>query len=151
MREILDKHRSSETCNGCHRINDPPGFALESFDVIGGWRDRFRSAGEGDPVDLRIEGRKVRYRLGPAVDASGELSGGARFENFEAFQKLLLSSKDRVARCVVEKLLVFGTGREMGFSDRSEIDRLVAGSKTHDHAMREMIHSVVQSELFRTK
>ena len=151
MREILDKHRSSETCNGCHRIIDPPGFALESFDVIGGWRDRFRSAGEGDPVDLRIEGRKVRYRLGPAVDASGELSGGARFENFEEFQKLLLSSQDRVARCILEKLLVFGTGREMGFSDRSEIDRLVAGSKAHDHAMRELIHSVVQSELFRTK
>ena len=43
IREILAKHSNAENCTGCHAKIDPPGFALESFDVIGGWRDRYRS------------------------------------------------------------------------------------------------------------
>ena len=39
IRQQLDKHRNVESCARCHRRIDPPGFALESFDVIGGWRD----------------------------------------------------------------------------------------------------------------
>ncbi len=44
IREQLAKHRNSESCAGCHAKIDPPGFALESFDVIGGWRERYRAA-----------------------------------------------------------------------------------------------------------
>ena len=151
LRELLDKHRSSESCNGCHRVIDPPGFALENYDVIGGWRDRFRSLGEGERVDLKVEGRRVRYKLGPPVDAAGELPSGDRFADLAEFQKLLLSDHDRVARCVVEKLLVFATGRPMGFSDRAEIERIVSKSKTGTHAMRDLIHAVVQSQIFANK
>jgi hypothetical protein len=74
LRELLDKHRNSDSCNGCHRMIDPPGFALESYDVIGGWRERFRSIGEGESVKATVQGRKVRYRLGHPVDAAGELN-----------------------------------------------------------------------------
>ena len=151
LRELLDKHRNMESCNGCHRVIDPPGFALESYDVIGGWRERFRSIDKGEQVKLTVQGRKVRYRLGPPVDAAGELSTGATFNGMADFQKLLLAGQDRVARCMIEKLLVFATGRPMGFSDRSEIDKLAAQSKAQGHAMRDLIHAVVQSEIFRNK
>lgn len=151
LRELLDKHRNMESCNGCHRVIDPPGFALESYDVIGGWRERFRSIDKGEPVKLAIQGRKVRYRLGPPVDAAGELSTGSKFAGVAEFQKLLLAGQDRVARCVAEKLLIFATGRPMGFSDRGEIDKLVAQSKTHDHALRDLIHAVVESDVFHSK
>ncbi|MBN8418341.1 MAG: DUF1592 domain-containing protein [Verrucomicrobia bacterium] len=151
LRELLDKHRNMESCNGCHRVIDPPGFALESYDVIGGWRDRFRSIDKGEQVNLKIEGRRVRYRLGPPVDASGELSSGAKFASMKEFQKILLSDQDRVARCVAEKLLTFGTGRAMNFADRSEIDRIVAQSKSRGHGMRDLVFAVVQSEIFRSK
>ena len=151
MREILDKHRTLETCNACHRVIDPPGFALESYDVIGGWRDRFRSLGDGDPVNLEIEGRRVRYKLGPPVDAAGQLPAGESFKDFPEFQKLLLAQQDRVVKCVVEKLLTFATGRELGFSDRTEITRLVTASKAKNHTTRDLLHLVVQSEIFRSK
>ncbi|HTI69270.1 MAG TPA: DUF1592 domain-containing protein, partial [Candidatus Limnocylindria bacterium] len=49
IRDQLAKHRTLESCNACHRNIDPAGFALESFDVMGGWRDRYRSVGKGDP------------------------------------------------------------------------------------------------------
>jgi hypothetical protein len=151
LRELLDKHRDSETCNACHRVIDPPGFALESYDVIGGWRERFRSIDQGEQVKLTVHGRKVRYRLGPPVDAAGELNTGAKFTDMSGFQELLLAGQDRVARCMIEKLLTFATGRAPGFSDRSAIERLVAESKMKGHGMRDLIHAVVQSEIFRSK
>jgi hypothetical protein len=46
IRQQLDKHRADPTCAGCHRKIDPPGFALESFDVMGGWRERYRAFAE---------------------------------------------------------------------------------------------------------
>jgi hypothetical protein len=151
LRELLDKHRNSESCNGCHRVIDPPGFALESYDVIGGWRERFRSIDKGDSVDLRVEGRRVRYRLGPPVDATGELSNGRKFDGMAAFQELMMGGQDQVARCLAEKLLVFATGRPMGFADRPEIERLVAQSRARGHGVRDLLHAVVQSEIFRHK
>lgn len=151
LRELLDKHRSTESCNGCHRVIDPPGFALESYDVIGGWRDRFRSIEKGEQVKLTVNGRKVRYRLGPPVDAAGELANGAKFANLAEFQALLLAGQDRVARCVAEKLLTFSTGRAMGFSDRTEIERLVRESKAKNYGTRDLIHAIVQSPIFLNK
>ena len=42
LRQQLDKHRSVASCASCHSKIDPPGFALESFDAIGGWREWYR-------------------------------------------------------------------------------------------------------------
>lgn len=151
LRELLDKHRNSETCNSCHRIIDPPGFALESYDVIGGWRDRFRSIGDGEQVKRTVQGRKVRYRLGPPVDSAGELPSGATFNNLADLQNLLLADQGRVARCITEKLLTFATGREMTFADRPEIHHLVTQSKARQHTLRDLIHTIVQSNIFKTK
>ncbi len=151
LRELLDKHRSMDSCNGCHRIIDPPGFAMENYDVIGGWRERFRSIEKGDKVDLSIDGRRVNYRLGPPVDASGELVGRGSFTDMQGFQKLLLQDKERVVRCVVEKLLTFACGREMGFSDRAEIQRIVTALRSSGHGMRDLVHAVIQSDIFRNR
>ncbi len=151
LRELLDKHRKLETCRGCHQAIDPPGFALESFDPIGGWRDRFRSLGGGDRVDLEIDGRKVRYKLGPPVDASGQLAEGRSFAGFREFRELLASNPDVLAEAFVRKLLTFATGREMGFSDREEIDRIVEQARMSGHGMRDLVRLAVTSEIFRRK
>ena len=151
LRELLDKHRDLDTCRNCHAMIDPPGFALESFNPIGGWREQFRSLGEGDRVDREINGRKVRYRLGPQVDASGELYHGERFAGFLEFRRLLAGDEDRLAEAVLTKLLVFATGREMGFSDRELVNDLTAQSKQTGHGIRSMIELVVTSDIFRRK
>jgi hypothetical protein len=57
IREQLAKHRATPSCNACHEKIDPPGFALESFDVIGGWRDNYRTTGSGKQVI--VEGRRM--------------------------------------------------------------------------------------------
>jgi Protein of unknown function (DUF1592)/Protein of unknown function (DUF1588)/Protein of unknown function (DUF1587)/Protein of unknown function (DUF1585)/Protein of unknown function (DUF1595)/Planctomycete cytochrome C len=149
LRELLDKHRSLDTCRSCHQKIDPPGFALESFDPIGGVRTHFRSLGGGDPVAIEVNGLKVRYRKGPPVDASGELGSGNTFSGFADFRELLLEQKKQIARAFTTKLLVFATGREMGFSDRKEIERIVAKASGSDYGIRTIFELVISSPLFR--
>ncbi len=151
LRELLDKHRDVDTCRSCHDLIDPPGFALESFDPIGGWRQRFRSIGGGDPVNKVIDGNRVRYRLGQVVDASSQLPSGETFDGYREFRDYLALRQEVLARTLASKLLTFATGREMGFSDRDEIERIVAESKSQGYGIRDLIHLVVQSEIFRRK
>jgi hypothetical protein len=152
LREQLAKHRTVPSCAGCHSKIDPPGFALENFDVIGGWRDRYRSLGVGDRVDKFLDtyGRfKVQYKLGPPVDASGELHGGAPFKEIREFKKLVLRDKDALAGALTGKILAYALGRGMGFSDRVEIARIVGSARASNYGLRSLIHEIVQSPSFR--
>ena len=151
LRELLAKHRDMASCRACHEGIDPPGLALESFNPIGGWRDRYRSLGEGEKVDVVVGNKKVRYKLGPPVDASGKLKDGRSFEGFEEFQAMLAADETTLARTLVTKLLIFATGREMGFSDRSEIEKIVAESADRGHGIGDLMKLVVTSEIFRMK
>ena len=56
IRDQLAKHRDNATRAACHAKIDPYGFALESFDVIGGARTRYRSIGAGDPASCTLAG-----------------------------------------------------------------------------------------------
>lgn len=151
LRELLDKHRNSESCQACHEMIDPPGFALESFDPIGGWRDRFRSLGEGEKVDLVVGAKKAVYRLGPPVDASGRLQDGRPFSGYHDYRDLVAADRGALAKAFLTKLLIFATGREMGFSDRAEIDALVTESAKTGHRLRDLVLLAVSSEIFRRK
>ena len=151
LRQLLEKHRDSESCQGCHQMIDPPGFALESFNPIGGWRDQFRSLGQGEKVNLRINGRYVKYKKGPAVDAGGQTASGQTFADFKEYRDILAADPDRLAKALTKKLLVFSTGREMGFSDRPEINRIVKQSAAQGHGIQGLLRLIVQSEIFRKK
>lgn len=152
LREILDKHKASENCQSCHTMIDPPGFALESFNPIGGWRDNFRSLGEGEKVDFRmIRGKSVRYKIGQTVDPSGALPTGEAFSGFGEYQDLLAADPDKLAKNLTTKFLVFATGREMGFSDRPEINQIVKKSAENGHGIRDLLYLVITSKLFRQK
>jgi hypothetical protein len=149
IREQLAKHRQRAECAGCHAKIDPPGFALESFDVIGGWRDYYRSVGKGGPAI--VNGRTMRYKKGPDVDAGDVMPDGAKFANIDEFKQLLLQDKDQLARALTEKLLTYGTGAAPGKSDRTEIDAIVAKVRDNKYGFRTLVHEVVQSKIFQQK
>lgn len=151
LRELLDKHRNVDSCRRCHEMIDPPGFALECFDPVGSYRDRFRSLETGDRVVREVNGNKVRYKLGLPVDASGQLKEGLTFDGYRQFRDMLASDEDRLAKAFATKLLTFATGREMGFSDREPIRKLVQASTAQGHGIKDLIHLVVDSEIFRSK
>ncbi|MGA1015601.1 MAG: DUF1592 domain-containing protein, partial [Limisphaerales bacterium] len=141
IREQLAKHRNVESCARCHRDIDPPGFALESFDVTGGWRDHYRATGE----DSR------RVIQGPPVDSTGVLPDGRRFENIDDYKLLLLQDKDQLARNMTEKLVSYAIGAEPTPLDKPEIERIVSLISEKDYGFRSLIHNVVQSELFKNR
>ena len=81
IREQLAKHRTQATCSACHAKIDPPGFALESFDVFGGWRDHYRALGDGQKV-ARLRQERPALRL-PCGAAGGSLRRAARRAPFQ--------------------------------------------------------------------
>ncbi len=151
IREQLAKHRDVPSCASCHVAIDPPGFALESYDVIGGWRTQYRTTGNGDRKEVIVDGRRMPYRMGLKVDPSGELANGAKFADIDEFKALLLKDKDRLARALAVKLLTYATGAAPDANDRMEIASLVARVKAKNHGFRSLVHEVVQSDLFRRK
>lgn len=151
LRELLDKHRDADNCRSCHAMIDPPGFALEDFNPIGGYRERFRSMGTGDKVNLVINAKKVRYRLGLDVDSSGQDANGNNFADFQEFRDNLDEYQQQIAIAFVGKLLTFSTGREIGFSDRDEIQRIVAGHSESQYRIRDLVHAVVASDIFQSR
>lgn len=152
IRELLEQHRDSVSCQSCHEMIDPPGFALESFNPIGGWRETFRSLGQGEKPEQRMVGSKqIRYKYGPPVDSSGQLPDGRQFEGFEEYRTLIAKDQDQLAKALLTHLLTFSTGRKMGFSDRAEIDTLVAESAKRGYGVRELIYLTLDSDIFRHK
>ena len=153
IREQLEKHRSDTRCAGCHARIDPPGFALESFDVIGGFRDHYRSPStgtQGAPFHF-ASGWNPRIRLNQPVDPSGQLYSGEGFRDLAEFQYLVLRNPEILAANVVRQFLMYGTGAEPHYSDRREIARILAEAKAGNFGMRSLLEAVVLSELFHTK
>jgi hypothetical protein len=148
IRQQLAKHRQVEACAACHVKIDPPGFALESFDVIGGWRENYRSLGNGKPVT--IDGRRMPYASGPAVDPA-DVHDGRRFANIDEFKQLLLADKDRLADALTRRVVTYATGQAPRPSEQPEIDSIVARLRDKNYGFRQLVHEVVASRLFQYK
>lgn len=152
IRDQLDKHRHDAVCASCHAKMDPAGFALESFDVIGGFRTRYRSLGAGDKVEKMGLGRNpVRYKDALPVECGGVLTDGSTFKSVDEFRKLLLRDPDQLARNLARQLLIYATGADVGYADRADVEQIVSAVKKKDYGMRSLIHEIVQSPLFQRK
>jgi hypothetical protein len=147
IRAQLAKHRQVASCASCHSKIDPPGFALESFDVTGGWRDRYRATGES----REINGRRVRVWPGPPVDPSDSLPDGRKFRDIDEYKKLLLEDKDQLARSLTEKLLAYSTGAAPTKADAPSVNDIVQQVKAKNYGFRSLIQAVVHSSTFQTK
>ena len=157
IRDQLAKHRATENCAGCHARIDPPGFALENYDVIGGWRERYRIVTDQKnrvnnrtgPLGKYLKG--YEFGLGLRVDAGDVLPDGRKFADLVEFKKLLLTDPEQIARCLTEKLVTYATGQPVGFSDHAAVGRILTEAKGADYGLRSLVHAVVGSELFRNK
>jgi hypothetical protein len=153
IRELLEKHREDTSCARCHQKIDPPGFALESFDVMGRWRDNYRSLNEGSE---RIEGvgrsgNEFTHYIAKEVDDSGQMAAGDGFNNILEFKQLLLRDEEAIARNLTEQLLVYATGARIRFADREEVAAILEKSRESQFGVRTLIHEIVQSPLFLHK
>ena len=124
----ISSQTTCSTCAECHRKIDPLGFALENYDAIGGWRDKY---------DGKV-----------SIDSSGKMPDGDSFETPVEFQEALLRRKDQFARCITEKLLAYALGRELEVSDRPVIDEIVEEISKPEKGLRDLIQEIVASRSF---
>jgi hypothetical protein len=152
IREQLAKHRSQEACAACHAKIDPAGFALENFDVLGGWRDRYRALGDGEKEKgIGKNGQPYAFHLGPPVDSSGALPDGRKFEDIRGLKRLLLADERQIARNLTRQLLVFATGAPVRFGDRPDVEKILDRARPSQYGVRTLIQEIVQSDLFQSK
>ena len=151
IREQLARHRNTPACMSCHTVIDPPGFALETFDVIGGWRDFYRMpTGTGAFVTLtRFGGRRVHR--GPAVETGYTMPDGRAFADVTAYKALLLEDTDRIVSALAANLLTYATGAPVQFADRDDLTAIVASTRARNFGLRSLVHAVVESRPFLHK
>ena len=152
IRQQLAKHKAIASCAACHKHIDPPGFALESFDVIGGWREFYRASNstKGGRVPLANYPQREVWR-GLDVEVGGTTPQGREFKNVDDYKALLLEDKEQLARNLARQLLVFATGAEVQFADREVVKSIATRTLKQNYGLRSLVHEVIQSPTFLTK
>jgi hypothetical protein len=132
VRERLEAHRANPSCNGCHGVIDPLGFALENFDVTGGWRTKDLDAGV-------------------VIDSGGTLANGTKVSSPEDLRKALLAKPDQFVHAVTEKLMTFALGRSLRYQDMPTVRAIVRRAMTEGSTVESLIRGIVESPAFRMK
>ena len=128
IRERLAQHRRNPSCANCHAVIDPLGFALENFDVIGGWRT-INEAGE-------------------PVDARGTAASGAPVDGLAGLRALLLEQPEQFPRTLTEKLMAYALGRRLEYYDRPAVRQVVRDAAPHDYRWSSIVAGIVKSPSF---
>ena len=134
IRDQLDKHRNSESCAGCHRKIDPAGFALENYDPVGLWRGQYGT------------GKK-----GAKVNPAGQTPEGVKFGNMNQWKKIYSGKQEMLTRAFAKHLLTYATGATPRYSDRQNLEQIVAQAKTKNFKLRPILHATLANEIFKTK
>jgi hypothetical protein len=132
VRQRLEQHRSNPSCNGCHGVIDPLGFALENYDVTGAWRDVDRDAGT-------------------QIDASGTLASGKHVGGPAELNQALLARPDQFVQALTEKLMTFALGRGLRYQDMPAVREIVRDSSKDDYRFESIVRGIVASPAFQMK
>ena len=131
VRERMEQHRANPSCAACHRMMDPPGFALEHFDAIGRWRETDEH--------------------GAPVDALGALADGTVVDGPAALRRAVLAHKTSFVRTVTEKLMTYAVGRGMESFDQPAIRRIATAAEADEYRWSSIILGIVESLPFQMR
>jgi hypothetical protein len=148
-REILARHTESKSCAACHAHFDPVGFALESFDILGGWRTRYRGLEEGDRITgIDRAGHDFAYTLAFPVDTAGQLIDGRSFRDVRDLKALLAADSRQLGRNLLHQFTVYATGTPVRFSDRPEIESILDACAADGYKVGDLVRGLVTSRIF---
>ena len=131
MREAMEQHRANPVCASCHRLMDPPGFALEQFDAVGRYR--------------------TRNEANAPIDASGVLPDGTAFEGAAGLREALLGRPDLFVTTLTEKLLIYALGRGVEHHDAPAIRAIAREAAADGHRFSSLILGVIKSPPFQMR
>ena len=131
MREATEQHRANPACASCHRLMDPPGFALEQFDAVG----RFRTHTAANTL----------------IDATGELPDGTQFDGAAGLREALVASPARFVGTLTEKLMIYALGRGLEHYDAPIVRSIVRDVEEDNYRFSSIILGIVKSPPFRMR
>jgi hypothetical protein len=130
VRARLEKHRTNPTCQGCHGLIDPPGLALENFDVTGRWR-------EVDPAAKA------------PIDATTELTSGTVLHGPADLRRALTSRPDQFPTTVTKRLMMYALNREIEYYDMPQVRQIVQAAAASNYTFDAIVTGIVNSDSFR--
>jgi hypothetical protein len=130
VRARLEAHRANPTCQGCHGLIDPPGLALENFDVTGRWRE----------VDAAAKEK---------IDATAVLTSGVMLRGPADLRRSLTSRADQFPTTVTRRLLMYALNREVEYFDMPQVRQIVRDTASQNYTFAAIVKGVVASEAFR--
>jgi hypothetical protein len=128
MRQRMELHRSSPACASCHKMFDPIGFALETFDAVGGYRS--------------TEG-------GAKLDMTGQLVDGTKFDGPSEMRRAILKYSPRFVQTMTERLFTYGMGRGVEYYDMPVVRRIVKDAAVKNNRFYDLVLGIVQSQPFQ--
>ena len=131
LKERMEDHRNKPACASCHSKIDPWGIAFEEFDAVGAWRTNIN----GEPVD-----------------ATSQLYNESELAGIDGLKRYLLQNRqDQFASAMVHKLASYSLGRPLSFADHAELERITKELRNNGDGLKNLIHTLVASELFKTR
>jgi hypothetical protein len=121
----LAEHNESPACAGCHKLTDPTGLTLESFDGAGTFRAK---------------------ENGAVLDLTGSLDG----VDFEGAPGLGQAMRDNpvVPMCLTDKLYRSAVGRELDESEGPFIEYLTAAFAAQGYRIPQLMRAIALSQTF---
>jgi hypothetical protein len=132
IRAIMEQHRTKPTCNACHGVMDPLGFALENFDAIGEWRSQDRWAAI-------------------PIDASGQLIDGTKVSGPADVRKALVRRAPQFVQTLTEKLMTYALGRSVEYYDMPTVRQIVRDAARDNYRFSSLVMGVVKSAPFQMR
>jgi hypothetical protein len=130
VRELMALHSTNPSCNMCHGVMDPLGFALENFDGVGAWRDKDRIAGT-------------------PIDSSGELPDGSQLSGPSDLRQALVRRPELFVQNLTEKLMTYALGRAVEYEDMPTVRAIVRKTQQDNYRFSALVMNIVESPAFR--
>jgi len=131
VREIMEEHRANPTCNACHGVMDPLGFALENFDTIGSYRtmDRFTRT---------------------PIDTGGKLVDGTVLNGPNDLRAALVKRHDQFVETMTEKLMTYALGRGVQYTDMPNVRKIVKDAARDNYRFSAIVRGIIATPEFQS-
>jgi hypothetical protein len=130
-RERLEAHRANAVCASCHKLMDPIGFALESFDAVGRYR-------------------VVDENFAP-IDNSGVYADGTAINGLAGLRQVLLNHSDQVMVNMTRTLMTYALGRGVEYYDMPAVRGILRAGAPQQYRLSSLVLGIVKSTPFQMR
>jgi hypothetical protein len=131
LRQRLEQHRANAICSSCHKLMDPIGFALESFDAVGKYRT----------VDENYE----------PIDNSGIYADGTRIDGLPGLRQVLVNHSDQFVVNVTRTVMTYALGRGIEYYDMPAVRSILRDASAQNYRFSTIVLGIVKSAPFQMR